>query len=343
MAKIIIHPYYDAEWCCYFIKGLIDLYGFNNISFSKKGFPDVPDRSGAGESSFLYFILDSDAGKIKFSVDAMDTFEFDDMTLEWCDVYAKVNTDPDFMPEKYAYKVTPSAPHFPIRIGNYFQIAQFAFRTFEFSLNSYVGHFKKHIYRQIKYGLDIDKIKPVPSRKNYVYMSSSFWKNNIDTNESRINFMHAAKSIPWITFEGGFIPRIDKIPIPEPRPADLIFPKPNKKDYVKGVLNTSVAFTSPSVYGAHSFRISEYLAMGKAIMCPPLKRLTTTPLIHGEHIHFVEPEVEPMKEAIELINRDDAYRRKLETGARSYYENFSRPMKMMEKVIAIGKNIAKQS
>jgi len=335
MKKIIIHPYFDAVWCSYFIKGLIDLYGFDNIGFSKEGFPEVDDRSNMGDSSFMYFILNSNGKQIKFSIDAMDTYEYHYPTLEWCDVYAKVNTDPNYKPEKHAHKITPSAPHFPIRPGNYYQIVSMALRTFEFGLKSYKGHFKKHFYRAFKYGRPIESFTPRPSQKNYIFMSSTYWKKNVDTNNSRVNFFRAAKAVPGMVFEGGFFERVDKMPIPYP---DLIYKKPSKGDYLDKVYKSTVVFTNPSVYGAHSFRISEYLVMGKAILAPPLLRLTTYPLVHGEHIHFVEAEYEALKEAIEKINSDDAYREKLEKGARSYYENYGRPMKMMEKVIAFGES-----
>ena len=72
--------------------------------------------------------------------------------------------------------------------------------------------------------------------------------------------------------------------------------------------------------------------MGKAIISTPLLREMPAPLIHGENIHFVSSDKE-LFEAVRLINQDEKYRKKLEDGARRYYEQWLSPEVVIRRVI----------
>ena len=50
-------------------------------------------------------------------------------------------------------------------------------------------------------------------------------------------------------------------------------------------------------------------------------------LIHGEQIHFVESETE-IENAVQRIITDHNYRRKLEKGAREYFDKYLAPEKI---------------
>jgi UDP:flavonoid glycosyltransferase YjiC (YdhE family) len=56
------------------------------------------------------------------------------------------------------------------------------------------------------------------------------------------------------------------------------------------------------------------------------------PLLHGEHIHFIESETE-IKGAVEKIINDQSYRHKLENGARAYFDKYLAPEVVVKKLI----------
>jgi len=90
-------------------------------------------------------------------------------------------------------------------------------------------------------------------------------------------------------------------------------------EFIQKTKASAVVFITPAVARCLSWRLGEYLALGKAIVATPIERLLPAPLIHGKHIHYVEASLESIKNAVQLICQDDAYRRKLEQGAREYY------------------------
>lgn len=65
----------------------------------------------------------------------------------------------------------------------------------------------------------------------------------------------------------------------------------------------------------------------------PLSRvLPGTGLVHGENVHFVNS-ADEIYNAVKLITTDYDYRNKLEKGARSYYEKYVAPSKVLERLI----------
>lgn len=330
---ISIHPYYQPIWCSYFLSGLIEIYGHQRIQITERGFDtDIEDRSAQNESGYLHFIVHGPR-QVKYVIDTMDTPAIQLQYLEWCDVYGKVNYDAAQIPENLRHKVLAVSPHVPVRHLSYLQSLQWAFQSFRWQMKSPLGHFKKHLKYPFAYQR-LEEYVPVAGEKNYVFMNSALWKNNTDTNDIRANFMKAASAVDGVTFEGGFIDRPDLTYYPEWRTQKL-----DKATYLSKLRRSAVVFTNASVLGAHSFRICEYLAMGKAIVSPPFIRELMHPLTHGENIHFASPDEDSLREAISRINGDDAYRRKLETGARRYFEEKCRPGKLMQSFLDFGQKI----
>ena len=50
-----------------------------------------------------------------------------------------------------------------------------------------------------------------------------------------------------------------------------------------------------------------------------------SPLVHGEHIHFVENSEEAMSEALVYLQNHPEYRHRLEQGARAYWDEWGTP------------------
>ena len=72
--------------------------------------------------------------------------------------------------------------------------------------------------------------------------------------------------------------------------------------------------------------------MGKAIISTPLTREMPSPLVHGKHVHYVDS-VEEIFEAVVKINSDENYRKQLEEGARTYYEEWIAPEVVIQRLI----------
>jgi glycosyltransferase involved in cell wall biosynthesis len=79
--------------------------------------------------------------------------------------------------------------------------------------------------------------------------------------------------------------------------------------------------------------------MGKAIISTPLTReMPGDGLVHGENVHFVKSE-EEIYDAVVKINTDASYRRKLEQGARRYYEEWLAPEVVVRRLIKRAKEL----
>ena len=329
MTRVVIHPSVEIDWCSYFVEGLIRLYGYKSIRYRTDGFPDIEDRTHMAESGYMHFRIEGGGRPLRVVIDPMDTSEFLEPSLEWCDIYGKVNLDPQNLPRRHADKVVSCAPHFPVRNFRLPLMAVDALRTYRRGLRSPLGHFKKHIYRPFKYHRPLASWVPGEPQRGYVFMNSSLWKTNRDTNDLRAMFMDACQSLPNVRFEGGFLGRPDVADYKHLRSQRRF----GVEKYRKKVGASLVVFTNPSVLGAHSFRLGEYLALGKAILTPRLTRVVVRPLVHGEHVHFIEPNYDSIHAGIEHVVTDEAYRRKLERGARSYFDTVCNPTTLMRDLI----------
>jgi glycosyltransferase involved in cell wall biosynthesis len=85
-----------------------------------------------------------------------------------------------------------------------------------------------------------------------------------------------------------------------------------------------IAFNTPAVHNCHGWKLSEYLAMGKAILSTPISHVLPKPLEHGRNVHIVRNE-EEMREGVMQLLTDRSYRERLSEGAREYYRAYASP------------------
>jgi glycosyltransferase involved in cell wall biosynthesis len=164
-----------------------------------------------------------------------------------------------------------------------------------------------------------------------VFFLSSLWKKEKTTNQYRANFIHACRDIRSLTFEGGFAPRRYKdIDGFEDYTIDRRY---EFKEYLRQLKKSIVAFNTPAVESCHGWKLGEYLALGKAIISTPLKRLLPVPLAHGENIHFVDGSIMQIKDALLTIKNDNVYRHKIECNAKKYFLHYLAPRKCIERII----------
>lgn len=105
-------------------------------------------------------------------------------------------------------------------------------------------------------------------------------------------------------------------------------------DYVRDTKRSVVVFNTPSVGECHGWKLAEYLCMGKAIISTPLSRaLPGEGLVHGKNVHFVST-IDEIEGAVRRIVEDEEYRKRLERGAREYYEEYIAPEKVIGRLVA---------
>jgi hypothetical protein len=329
-----IHPYFAPFHASFFMEGLRTVFGPANVKYSARSFPNFK-RSG-----FLKFIIRG-KNERRFFVDEWDTPTFEQGGLDWCDVYAKRNIDPARMPSQHAERIVPAGPTFPVRFAAPGPALCAAIQTWMIAAtrasSRYGGYApsREHFaswYRQWSYGLPLSVYEPGVSRAGYVFFSSSIWKEDGETNQTRAHFIEACRSIPGLSFEGGFTPRSKgHVAGYQHVTVDRRY---THDEFIAKTKTSAVAFNNAAVERAFSWRLGESLALGKAIVSTPLERLVPAPLIHGEHIHFVEPSVDSMRSAVERICGDSLYRQRLERGARQYYLDHVSPSAAVKRMLA---------
>ena len=88
---------------------------------------------------------------------------------------------------------------------------------------------------------------------------------------------------------------------------------------------SAFVFNTPAFWDCHGWKLGEYLALGKCIISTPLSNDLPAPLVHGVHIHYVQPNEESIREAVEYILSHKEYRKTLERNAKSYWDKYGTP------------------
>ncbi len=307
---------FDALYYSFYLEGLRRLglrWRLRSAGFPRVGHHGLWLRSG----SRRLFISASDGPGI--SAEA----------VAWADVIGKVNLDRAEAPAN----AIPIGPSFPVAVFSApvaWALASSAwfrggFRTAP-SARSHFGAFRA----QYRYRLPERAYAPGQSDPGYVFALSRLWQKEPATNRWRAAFIEAARSLPDLEIEGGFAPRS------EPAFAEyrhlFVSGAIGLKEWVAKTQRSALVFNTPAVSGCHGWKLGEYLALGKAIVSTPPERLLPAPLEHGEHLHFVSSQDE-LARAIEKIARDEPYRRRLELGARRYYDQWLAPQVVMRRLL----------
>lgn len=324
---IRICPTFDGYFYSALLKALYETYGSRNIHYTCRGFPPLDQRC-------LAFVIEPSG--LKVHIDQIDHPKLKATALEWCDVYSKASVDPALVPPAAAAKVVPSGPTFPVRFCGPVGSIGYAVRNLGLCLprikqfKSLKEHFANW-WRQYKYRLPETSYAPEPYEPGYVFFSSTIWKTEPECNQYRARFIEVCRSLDWLRFEGGFMPRPNHdVPGFE---RYTISQQYSHAQYVAKTKQSSIVFNTPSVYGCHPWRTAEFMAFGKAIISTPLLRLMPAPVEHGQHVHFVDGSVESIRDAIDLLFKDADYRQRLERGAREYFLKYLQARSMIDHML----------
>ena len=349
--KVYIDPRTEYRYTSFYRLGLYKLFGKKNIIYSVKPFEDLKITNANQYGCGMEVVFDNEYGKItKVYFDIKDVAEIEKDKYDWCDIYSKVNIKFEDL-EKYDKLFVPG-PNFAIRNRSLLGLLTFGLQNFLRGQSSSYQSFKRYIHdylyiyvrrRSIKsYEKCIDVIP------NYVFHASTLWYNQFAkdcTHLYRGEFlkscqyagMHIEGGLYYLKDDPDVLAEMPDYPFYEEVYKDFIYDKRlSMDDYIKKTKESILVFNTPSVCGCHGWKLGEYLCMGKAIISSPLLReMPGEGLTHGKNIHIVNSP-EEIYDAVVKINSDAQYRKRLEDGARRYYEKWIAPeiviQRLLEKV-----------
>ena len=214
-------------------------------------------------------------------------------------------------------KVKPLFPHYPINILLLY------IRIFNFSLISCLKFkaFAKEAYTLIRRPI-YKNYKLKTEKDNYIFFSSSIWKNEPETNNIRAEFIRYCKSDKRIDFEGGFIPRSDgnnfnfEAELNQKKYPPKIFSKLSKK--------SKIVFNNPAVYGAVSWRLAEYLNQSLFVLSYPFKIELPIPLKHEKDVYYVEQSSD-YAEVFEKVFNKPNFHKSIAKNGKDYFSKYCTP------------------
>ena len=322
MQTITVHADLDAFYNSLYMKGLLELFPRRAIRYSLEPFP----RSFSHHLAFI--VHDRGGQEHKVFLCHRDYATYHEDGLRWCDVYGKVNIDPAALPAVGAEKLVPIGPNFGVRLYPAVTALYRACTSFRPGDSNPREHFANY-YRQARYGVPEQMLTPGTAVNDYAFFAGSLWHEDPEANRVRAAFLEACTSIAGLRFEGGFMPTR----LVRGYERWMLKAQYQIAEYIDNTKKSVVVFNNPAYAKAHSWRLGEYLALGKAIVSTPLARALPAPLVHGTHIHYVEGSVESIRTAIQIIQQDPEYRRSLERNAREYFLRYVQPSAVMRRVL----------
>lgn len=354
MTRIDVYPAFDPLYYSYFVAGLKAVHGASSVRFTTRGFPRFTHRG-------LAFRIETPGGERRIFIHASDDPDLPEEGLQWCHTMGKVNVDSASVPEELRSRVVCLGPIFPFRVwGGPVSLARGALNLLRANsrLRSYESDIPSsyprlgtmplcavlHLKQYVKIGfqrLPLESFRPGATDPHYVFFSSAIWPEdhpvasyaeaNRVANAARVEFIRALKEEPGLRLEGGIFMRSGYMVRGY---EGLTHSKTDgHRQYISKTKASCVVFNAPSVKWCHSWKLGEYLALGKAIISLPIVRDLPAPLEHGVHVHYVDGSAASMREAITLISRDAAYRTSLERNAREYHDRYLAPPAMMARLL----------
>ena len=294
----VVDPRFRVPYYTYILRGLDDLgsrYRYRQLS--------NPPCDG----------MTMELGGRRVWVSTDDGAEVPDDIYAWADISAKVNCREDDVAR--LPKLVPIGPLFGIQLWKgpraIQQWLRLAARDVSGARSSLAG-----VRFQSKTRLPIERYAPSEADPSYLFHRSRAWSGkHAGTNDERVRFIAALNEMR-ITHD-----------------CSISDERISLADYMRRTARSSFVFNSPAVHRCLGWKLGEYLAMGKAILSTPLNRALPSPLVHGEHIHFVADDVDAMRDAITTLAGDPGYRRHLEVNARRWYERHMTPAAVVQRLL----------
>ena len=338
--KVYIDPASNIIYSSYYIKGLFDFFGKKNVIFSTEYFAGLNKiKDDYSFDAYMAFAIVRKADTDKVVIDFGDDYPIRENAYIWCDVYAKINYDPERTPPRFKDKIHSITPGFGIKIWNIPEALYYCFSNLiklkfnpQISLKNYFILYLNQI-KLLRLEHFLQNNKGVSVRENYIFFIASLWPHAdclTGTNLYRKMYIDTCLK-EEVNFEGGFwvtntshpqFSEFKEITFTNRYPLQEFIEKTKKSVFV---------FNTPAVHNCHGWKLGQFLAMNKAIISTPFKNVLPEDLVHEENIHYITDEY-GIQAAIEKLLTDEVYRKKLEEGTRKYYEKFASPLAVIKEI-----------
>ncbi len=322
--KVFVDPACNINYGSFYIKGLWDVFGRDNVIFESKYFKDLCYTS---QTHCMAFVVN----EIRYVIDWADSnVVFYDDFLQWADVYGKVNYKPDYVESRWRDKVRPVSPNFGIGcfgrdkweatmlcVKNYLKCFSRVKQGFKSYLSPYLWLYKRS-------GILLN-----PSGSNVgskmIFMVSRYWGGETMANDARIAFIRACRRLQnegVIDFIGGMVPDRED----NDCPSDVLMrDEIPMYEYVRLLERSLLVFNTPAVHMCHGWKLPEYMAHGKIILSTPFVNELPARMIHGENVFFSDADELSLYEAIKTIVSNEQLQAALENGSRRYWDENASP------------------
>ncbi|QDP85818.1 hypothetical protein FNJ88_09785 [Chryseobacterium sp. SNU WT5] len=331
--KVYIDPSSNIIYSSYYIKGLYEVFGKKNVSFSTCYFESLNKRKDDySYDAYMALVIVSKGKKNKVIIDFGDDYPIRENAYEWCDVYAKINYDPKRTRPYFKEKIHSIPPSFGIKIWNvskaiYYCVSNLIKLKFnpQISLKNYFRSYLSQI-KQLRLESFLPNHKEKSVQEKSVFFIASLWPHaNCLTGTNRYRKMYIDSCLKnGVHFEGGFWvtdtghPQFKEF-------KQLTFTRRYPlREFIEKTKKSLFVFNTPAVHHCHGWKLGQFLAMNKAIISTPFQNVLPVDLEHGKNIHFVKNEHD-IAAAIEKLVHDEEYRTKLEEGAQKYYLKYAEP------------------
>ena len=324
--KIIIDHEDDIQYMSFYIRGLIDRFGFSNVVYNRQAFSELSDANRATRT--MRFIIKDGTHEKRYTIDTNDSYRINESLYDWCDVYGNINTNWAKTPHNLQSKLISLCPSFAIRYTHpilAWPTAVTGVCGTQRPKRKYLGCWRRMLQRP-----QIDNYTPRPARDNYIFHLSTLWqsdewnRNNEGVNLRRASFIRACQSLESeIKFEGGLVaslgnPSIELF-------SDCLASRMSGHTTPDKTKESTLVFNTPAYWDCHGWKLGEYMALGKAILSTPLSNDLPAPLVYGRHIHITGATQEEMTKAIKYMLSHPDHRHLLESNIHDYWQQYGTP------------------
>ena len=335
--KIVIDASSRVFYASYYIEGLYRVFGKKNVSFAGKGFSGLERRSEAFafEHYFAFPHITGDGSATRYVVDFCDPPDINPSAYRWCDVYGKLNFNPGMTDPAHLGKIKPLPPAFGIRVWNACETVRHAFANFlrcgMRPLKPKKEYFRDYYIAFLRPRLSAYFRLRGKSQRNYIFLVSTLWPDDDETNRQRKLFLETAKAT-GLEVEGGFIAQRDHRLYERYR--DWVVARPfSAVEFIGNMARSAFVFSTDAVHNCLGWKLGEYLALGKAILSTPVSNTMVPALEHGRHVFFAK-DGGALSDAVRTLASDDQLRQTLEAGAAEYFDRYASPEAVIRNLTA---------
>ena len=327
--QVKVSPIFDPWYYEFYLRGLIEYYGEGSVTFSyDKEFTDlIRFSNGKFAKDFFYYTVDNKSVLIS----AEDWTDVNEELYNCVDAYAKVNLT-QLVLDQYP-KLFPIGPGFGIRYHSLFGYSRHVLRLYSKAgiKNPYNRVF---LVQSLKRSFPAVYEEEVDVKSNYIFYINYPWNKHTAITEGRRSIIQKLKQLAErgeIEFEGGF--SIGRMRGAHKGFEDTSATKTyNHGSYIHHLKQSTIAINTPAVHNCLGWKLGEYLALGKVILSTPIDRVLPGDFRKGVHFHEFTDVNADFESSVKLLLHDREYARDLAHHAKTYYDNYLKPVRVIERI-----------